>query len=102
MNKEKMQLFADNVIKPIMEVVDNARNEFDIEELNDALKDMVHKASMQRAWPTPDSQAKAKESDEINALFGAVLDVIKARNEQVDGRIKAAKEQAAWRSLGLL
>lgn len=98
--REMNQKIADDVLLPIVEVVDNARLglALDTEKMRESLKDMEAHASTNRAFPFPETQDKANLTELQNKFYEKVIELIELRNLQANetakqGRAKASLDQ---------
>ncbi len=91
---EENELFAHQVIKPIMMVVDTTGQTFDLEKLKGTLKGMKDQQSMVAAFPFPQTMRKSEELAEQTRIFEKIIELLELRSEQKDGTIQRAKGDA--------
>lgn len=94
-SREENQVFADDIVKPIMDIIDNARHSMDLEKIKGTLKQMADNQSTARAWPFPESQKKADELGETTRLMDLIVQLIEARNKQAEGVINRMQSRKA-------
>ena len=85
---EENQRLADQIIKPIMDILDKNRGVFDIEKLNGTLDNMKSQQSFMAAWPTDETMAKASTMDLQNMGFKLIIELIKVRQAIFEDAIK--------------
>lgn len=84
MTKEENQVFADEVLTPVLMFIDTAIRKYDIEKLKESLKDMKKQTSLLAAWPTPETMRKAEKMAASNELFETIVDLIEIRKKQME------------------
>lgn len=82
MTLEENTVFADEVLKPIILIIDQAIPSFDIDRLKATLDEMHSRASTCAAFPFPETMDKADNISAMNKLFECVINLLEARAQQ--------------------
>lgn len=107
MTLEENTIFSDQVLSPIMEIIDNSINvfQFDIDKLKATLDEMKSQVSTLHALPFPETMNQAETKGAIVKLYANIIKLIELRMEQ----IKVAENQSNMspgdemlKSMGLL
>lgn len=85
LTKEENQELADNVLRPIMQIVAENIHKFDVDRMKESYKNMKSHTGTARAFPFPETQDKADAMDEINNVFAAIILLFELRKVQMEG-----------------
>ncbi len=84
MSKEENQVFADEILMPLLMMIDAAIKKYDIEKLKESLKAMYDQTSTLAAWPFPETMDKSKKMNASNELFESIIDIMEVRKKQIE------------------
>ena len=90
---------AETVLTPIIELIDMAVEEYDIDRLKATYEKMQDQTNTLRAFPFPDTIDKSDSHTVINKMFKAVMDMIEIRIEQRELAIKQANGKTDMQNL---
>ena len=94
LTKEENQELADKILLPILKIIDRNVPSFNMDAIDETIKNMEDHASSTAAWPFEETMDKAKELEAMNELFISIVEVMKKRLEQMKRVGKMAQAKA--------
>ena len=79
MTLEENQKLAEDVLKPLLKIIDASLGVFDIDRLKATHEAMRNKQRTVAAWPFQETMDKSELMKVMNDIFGGVLNLIELR-----------------------
>ena len=92
---EENEEFSNEILQPLMFMVDRAADHYDIERLRATLENMNNHAGHLAAFPFQETMDKADAVANMNNIFEKILELIELRIKQKEAAIEAAKNRNA-------
>jgi len=99
---EENQLLADNVIEPIMKIVNENIILFNPDRMRATLESMCSHQRTTAAWPFPESINKAENMAAQNALFESIIELFEHRRSQAKKMQGHADHDKMLKTLGFI